>query len=166
MEQFGLESGKGADVPAAKALPVQTQGRVMGGNRGGGQGNFSKRVVLLAPEGGAIGLIEGPNIAPKFLTQEVLELGTAPGTPALVAALVAQLVVNLPCHNGLFILVVPGQLCDNPGAVLPVGQAAVTGGMAAAEGPGGSVRELGEGIVGACGSARRGGVAVGVPKMI
>ena len=146
MEQLGLESGKGADVPAAKALPVQTQGRVMGGNCGGGQGNFSKRVVLLAPEGGAIGLIEGVNIAPKFLPQKVLELSAAPGTPALVAALVAQLVVDLPCHDCLFILVVPGQLCDDPGAVLPVGQAAVTRGVAAAEGPGGSVRELGEDI--------------------
>ena len=156
MEQLGLESGKGADVPAAKALPVQTESRVVGGNRRGGQGYLSKRVVLLAPEGGAIGLIKGVNIASKFLTQKVLELGAAPGTPALDAALVAQLVVNLPCHDGLFILVVAGQLCDDSGAVLPVGQAAVTGGVAAAEGPGRSVGGTGRGYPGVCGSARRG----------
>ena len=56
-EDFALLLGEGADVLAAKALPVEPQRWILGGNGRRGQGYLVKGVVLLTPEGRAVGAV-------------------------------------------------------------------------------------------------------------
>ena len=57
LDQVILEMDKVHNTLAAEPLPVQTQGRIVGGNGGCGCGNLIKAIVLLGPEGGSISII-------------------------------------------------------------------------------------------------------------
>ena len=145
-EDVCLEGSEGLDVPAAKSLPIHPQGRVVGCNGGGGEGNFVKIIVLLAPKGGTPVLIELVDIAMENLPKIGLESGAAPGTPALVTAFMAQLIVHLPGDDGFLVPVMAGQRGDDLFAVSAVDSAAEAINMAAAVGAGRAVRMLGENI--------------------
>ena len=84
---------------------------------GGGLGDLVKAVVLLGPEHGAIGAVEPVDVPLKLVPQEGPEARPALGAVADVAVLMAQLVVDLPGHNGLLVLVV---LRHGPDDALPI----------------------------------------------
>ena len=145
-QQLRLEPGKGAELFAAKPLPIQPEGGIMGGDGGGGQGNLVKIVILLAPEGSAVGLIEGADVPAEFFPEELLEGGAAPGAPALIAPLMAQFIVDLPGDDGRFPFIMLCQTGDDLCAVGAIGLMAVTGHMASAKGPGRAVFKLGKDV--------------------
>ena len=145
-QQVGLEGGEPHHALTAEALPVQPQGRVVGGDGGGGQGNFVKIVVLLGPEGGAIGVVEGLDVPVELLPQVGPEGLPALWTPAHIAALMAQLIVNLPGYDGLLVLVVLRHDPDNALGI-PVQRAAVEAvHVPSAKDPLGAVLKLGEDV--------------------
>ena len=112
-DELHLKIEKSGDASAAEPLPVQTQGRVVGGNRLGRQWDFIEAVVFLRPEGGPVGLIECVDTALEFFLQIALERAMALGTIADVAALVPNLIVDLPRHNLVFLLVMLHQRADD-----------------------------------------------------
>ena len=144
MDEPGLEVHKVHNALAAEPLPVQPQGGVVGGDGLRGQGDLVKAVVLLGPEGGAVGVVELFNIAIKLLLQILLERILTAGAPAQVAALVADLVVDLPGRDLLLALIVAHQGPDDPLGVLVHLRAVEAVDMPAAEGPPLSVLKLRE----------------------
>ena len=102
----GLELQKVTEAFASKALPIQAEDRVMGGDGGSGKGNFVKIVVLLGPESRPINVVEAAHISLKFLPEKVPKRPPALGTPTEVTALMANFVVNLPRNDLRFVLVV------------------------------------------------------------
>ncbi len=112
-DQAGLEVQEAAEGLAAKALPVQPEGWVMGGNGRGGQGDFVKIIVLLGPKGGPVNVVEAVNVPSEFPLEEPLECLPAMGAPAEVTALVANFVVDLPGGDLGFVFVVAHHGPDN-----------------------------------------------------
>src|SRR5699024_93700 len=70
--------------------------------------------------------------------------GAATWAPAHIASFMAQLIVDLPCCDGFFVPVVPGQGSDNFFAVFPIDGIAETKYVASAIGAGSPVWKLRE----------------------
>ena len=145
-DDIALLLSKGAYVLAAKALPVQAQRGIMHGDSGRRQGYFLKGVVLLAPEGRAVGAVERRDISAELSREEALKFFAAAGAPALVAALMAQLVVDLPGYYAPLIPVVLSEGGYYGAAALEIGLAAVTGHMPPTVGPGHTALRLREDV--------------------
>ena len=141
-KQAGLEIQEIAEAFASKPLPVQPEGGVMGGNGGSGQGNLVKAVVLLGPEGGSIDVVEALNIPAELFGKEAPESLPAPGTPAEVAALMADFIVDLPGGNLCLALVMLRHGPDDLLGVFVKRGTVVTADMPASEGAGLSVLKL------------------------
>lgn len=143
-DEPGLEVHKVLNALAAKPRPVQPQGGIVGGNGGGGQGNLPEAVVLLGPEGGAIGMVEACDVPVEFLLQIPLEGPLTLWAPAQVAALMADLVVDLPGYNLLLTLVVAHHGPDDPLGILVHLRTVKAVDPAAPKGPPLPVLKLGE----------------------
>ena len=144
VDEPGLEVHKVHNALVAEPLPVQAQGGVVGGNSLSGEGYLVEVVVLLGPEGGAVGVVQPVDVPGEFFLEEALEGPLALGAPAQVAALVADLVVDLPGRNLFLPLVVAHQGPDDLLRVLVHLRAVEAVDVPSAEGPLLPVLELGE----------------------
>ena len=145
-DQAHLKGQKIPDALAAKPLPVQPEGRVMGGDGLLRQGDLLKAIVLLGPEGGPVGLVQRLNVPPELLLQVLPESAAAPGAPAQIAALVAQLVIRLPGNDRLLVPVVLHHPPDDFLRILIQRGAVVAAHMPPAEGPPPAPLELREDV--------------------
>ena len=118
----------------------------MGGDGRSGKGNLVKIIVFLGPEGSPVGVIEAVNVPIELFAEIPAEGLPAPGAPAEVASLVAQLVVGLP---GGDLRLVPVMARHGPDDFLRIRiqlRAVVAANVASAKGPGLSVLKPGEDI--------------------